>query len=64
MKKAFITGIAGQDGVYLSQFLLDKDSFTGRSPLNEEVVKAIQVETKGLGLLSIRKPRVTEDICA
>ena len=24
MKKAFITGITGQDGAYLSEFLLDK----------------------------------------
>ena len=25
MKKAFITGITGQDGYYLSKFLLEKD---------------------------------------
>ena len=25
MKRALITGIAGQDGTYLSQFLLDRD---------------------------------------
>ena len=25
MKKAFITGITGQDGYYLAKFLLDKD---------------------------------------
>ena len=25
MKKAFITGVTGQDGYYLSKFLLEKD---------------------------------------
>jgi GDP-D-mannose dehydratase len=64
MKKAFITGITGQNGVFLPKFLLDRDSFVGRSPLNEEVVKAIQMGTKGLDLLSIRKSGVTKDMCA
>ena len=26
MKKAFVTGITGQDGFYLSSFLLEKDT--------------------------------------
>ena len=30
MKKALITGVTGQDGSYLSEFLIEKDSLMGK----------------------------------
>lgn len=51
MKKALITGVTGQDGAYLSQFLLDRGyriygTVRGSLPLNTENLKFLGVEDR------------------
>ena len=37
MKNALITGITGQDGYYLSKFLLEKDFFSSSSSTSDAI---------------------------
>jgi GDPmannose 4,6-dehydratase len=45
MKRALITGITGQDGSYLSRFLLEKDYVTHSRSRLPKLVKRVSVRT-------------------
>lgn len=58
MKKAFITGVTGQDGYYLSKFLLEKDYeihgiIRRSSSINTERIDSLISEHKNTGLFNL-----------